>query len=168
MKKLCYYDQFLTTEQKNAVDALNGYRLELAVKGYAGKELAISKPGKVDVSLPIAGKVRRVEIKQNGGDFRLSCKGNSYIVYAVYIDPDKPLREQFGYVMPMDVFRTCGNALHHIRAEKIDSAGHKKMALQTLYNYKQGDFHGAKAFKLSAMWEEMGAIPFKEFFNGAE
>ena len=143
-----------------------GYLLELAVKDYADKPLSISKPGRVDISLRIAGKLRRVEVKQNGGDFRYNCKGSSYIAYAVYINPDKPLSEQFGYVMPLSVFKTCGYALNHIRTEKTDSAGHTKMALQTLYNYKKSDFHGAKAFKLSAMWEEAGAIPFKEFFKG--
>lgn len=166
MKTLNTYKNSLTAEQLNAVDAINGYLLELAVKDYAGQELTISKPGKVDIRLAIDGKRRCVEVKQNGGDFRRSCKGNSYIVYAVYIDGNKPLREQFGYVMPMTVFREIGNSLKHIRAEKIDSAGNKKMSLQTLYNYSKGDFHGAKAFKLSEAWEEAGAIPFKNFFKG--
>lgn len=164
MKLNDYYGN-LTEQQRNAVDAINGYLLEYAVKDYAHKKLAISKPGKVDLSLPIDGKLRRVEVKQNGGDFRYNCKGNSYIVYAVYIDGNKPLREQFGYVMPMEVFRTAGYTLNHIRTEKKDSKGNVKMSLQTLYNYSKQDFHGAKAFKLSALWEEMGAIPFKEFFK---
>ena len=164
MKTLNTYYNSLTDEQKNALDAINGYLLELAVKDYAHKPLVISKPGHVDVSLTIGGKLCRVEVKQNGGDFRFNCKGNSYIAYAVYIEPGKPLREQFGYVMPMNVFKACGYALNHIRTEKVDSKGNVKMALQTLYNYKKDDFHGAKAFKLSAMWEAAGAIPFKDFF----
>lgn len=164
MKTLETYRNNLTAEQENAVDAINGYLLELAVKDYFGKTLAISKPGKVDITATIDGHSRRMEVKQNGGDFRYNCKGNSYIAYAVYIEPGKPLREQFGYVMPMKVFRECGYALNHIRAEKVDSKGNTKMALQTLYNYKKDDFHGAKAFKLSAMWEAAGAVSFKDFF----
>ena len=159
------YKANLTPEQLNATDAINGYLLEYAVKDWAHKRLAISKPGKVDLSLPINGKLRRVEVKQNGGDFRFNCKGCTYIAYAVYIDGEKPLAGQFGYVMPMEVFKTAGYALNHIRAEKKDSKGNVKMSLQTLYNYSKQDFHGAKAFKLSALWEEMGAIPFKEFFK---
>ena len=159
-----YFD-FLTDEQRNNACGLLGYLLELAVKDYAHKPLEISKPGKVDISLTIDGKLRRVEVKENGGDFRYGCKGNSYIAYAVYIDGDKPLREQFGYVMPMSVFREVGAELNHIRNEKHDRNGVNKMALQTLYNYKKGDYHGAKAWKLSAMWEAAGAIPFKDFFT---
>ena len=166
MKTLNTYKDNLTVEQLNATDAINGYLLELAVKDYYNKPLSISKPGKLDLTATVDGKARRMEVKQNGGDFRYNCKGCSYIAYAVYIEPDKPLSEQFGYVMPMTVFKTVGYALHHIRTEKQDSAGHTKMALQTLYNYSKADFHGAKAFKLSAMWEEAGAIPFKDFFKG--
>jgi len=159
------YSQFLSAEQLSATDAINGYLLELAVKDYCGKKLVISKAGKVDLSVKIDGRLRRLEVKQNGGDFRYQCKGSSFIAYAVYIDSNKPLSGQFGYVMPMEVFRQCGYALNHIRKEKTDSKGNAKMSLQTLYNYSKDDFHGAKAFKLSAMWEEMGAIPFKEFFQ---
>ena len=165
MKNLNTYLANLTPEQLNATDAINGYLLELAVKDYAGKKLAISPAGKLDLTLTIDGKTRRVEVKQNGGDFRHNCKGSSYIAYAVYIDGNKPLKDQFGYVMPMTVFRECGCKLNHIRSEKTDSKGNSKMSLQTLYNYKAGDFHGAKAFKLSALWEEAGAISFKDFFK---
>lgn len=164
MKTLNQYLDNLTPEQRNAVDAIPGYLLEYAVKDYYHKPLIISKPGKVDITATIDGHARRMEVKQNGGDFRYNCKGNSYIAYAVYINPNKPLREQFGYVMPMSVFKACGYALNHIRTEKTDSKGNTKMALQTLYNYKKGDFHGAKGFKLADAWEAAGAIPFKEFF----
>ena len=64
-----YFD-FLTDEQRNNACGLLGYLLELAVKDYAHKPLEISKPGKVDISLTIDGKLRRVEVKENGGDFR--------------------------------------------------------------------------------------------------
>ena len=164
MKTINQYLNNLTPEQRNAVDAIPGYLLEYAVKDYYHKPLVISKPGKVDITATIDGHARRMEIKQNGGDFRYNCKGNTYIAYAVYIDPNKSLREQFGYVMPMEIFKACGYALNHIRTEKTDSKGNTKMALQTLYNYKKGDFHGAKGFKLADAWEAAGAIPFKEFF----
>lgn len=162
---LIYYYQFLSDAQKNATDALFGYLLELAVKDFFNRPLVISSAGRIDLSAVINGKLRRLEVKQNGGDFRTAGKGSSYIAYSIYIDVNKPLSEQFGYVMPMSVFRECGNALNLIRSEKTDSAGHSKMSLQTLYNYKKNDYHGAKAFKLSALWEENGAIPFKEFFK---
>lgn len=164
MKTINQYLDNLTPEQRNAVDAIPGYLLEYAVKDYYHKPLVISKPGKVDITATIDGHACRMEVKQNGGDFRYNCKGNSYIAYAVYIDPNKPLREQFGYVMPMSVFKACGYALNHIRTEKTDSKGNTKIALQTLYNYKKGDFHGAKGFKLADAWEAAGAIPFKDFF----
>lgn len=165
MKTLAYYYQFLTEAQRNATDAIFGYLLELAVKDFFNRPLVISPAGKVDLSAVIAGKVRRLEVKQNGGDFRTAGKGSSIIAYAVYVDINKTLAEQFGYVMPMTVFRECGNALNLIRSEKTDSAGHTKMSLQTLYNYKADDFHGKKAFKLADAWEESGAVTFKEFFK---
>ncbi|MBO7716968.1 MAG: hypothetical protein J6S85_25605 [Methanobrevibacter sp.] len=166
MNTLDSYLVNLTAEQLRATDAINGYLLELAVKDYFHKPLVISKPGKLDLTATIDGKARRMEVKQNGGDFRYNCKGCSYIAYAVYIEPGKPLSEQFGYIMPMSVFKAVGYALNHIRTEKTDSAGHTKIALQTLYNYRKGDFHGAKAYKLADMWEQAGAITFKDFFKG--
>lgn len=165
MRTLNSYFDNLTDEQRNNLDAIDGYLLELSIKDYYGKPLVISKAGKVDLSVVIDGKLRRLESKQNGGDFRHECKGSSYMAYAVYIEEGKPLNQQFGYVMPMTVFKACGYALNHIRKEKKDADGMVKMSLQTLYNYKKADFHGAKAFKLSAMWEENGAIPFKDFFT---
>jgi hypothetical protein len=165
MLTLNSYSSILTPEQKNATDAYNGYLLELAVKDYYHKTLAISKPGKLDLQIMVDGHKRNCEVKQNGGDFRFECKGNSYIAYCVYIEPGKDLRHQLGYVMPMTVFKTAGYALNHIRKEKLDSKGNCKMALQTLYNYTKADFHGKKAFKLIDMWEENGAVPFKDFFT---
>ena len=166
MKKLGEYYAYLTEEQKNAKDALYGYLLELAVKDYCGKKLVISKPGHIDVSMNVNGVLRRIEIKQNGGDFRHLCKGNSYVAYAVFIDPEADLAHQLGYFIPMPVFREAGFALNHIRAEKKCKAdGVYKTALQTLYNYKQASFHGVKAFKLIDMWEAGGAITFKDMFG---
>ena len=165
MFNLVYFIQYLSTQQLNAVDALNGYLLELAVKAWAGKKLAVSSAGHVDLSVMIDGKVRRLEVKQNGGDFRSAGKGSTWIAYAVYIEPGKPLSEQFGYVMPMETFREIGYQLNLIRSEKTDSKGNSKMSLQTLYNYSKADFHGKKAFKLADAWENAGAIPFKEFFK---
>ena len=165
MFALSYFIQFLSSAQLNAVDAINGYLLELAVKAYYGKTLTVSPAGRVDLSAVIGGKLRRLEVKQNGGDFRTAGKGSSWIAYAIYIEPGKPLSEQFGYVMPMETFREIGYELNLIRSEKTDSAGHTKMSLQTLYNYSKADFHGKKAFKLADAWEDAGAIPFKEFFR---
>lgn len=165
MNALSYFAQFLTAAQVNATCAFYGYLLELAVKAWAGKRLAISSAGRVDLSAVIDGKLRRLEVKQNGGDFRHSGKGSSYIAYAIYIDPSKPLTAQLGYVMPMSVFRETGTALNFIRDEKADSKGNSKMALQTLWNYSKDDFHGRKAEKLMDAWEAAGAIPFKEFFK---
>lgn len=159
------YSAVLTPEQKNAIDARNGYLLELAIKDYYHKKLVISKPGKLDLQIAVDGHKRNCEVKQNGGDFRFECKGNSYIAYCVYIEPGKDLRHQLGYVMPMTVFKSAGYALNHIRKEKLDSKGNCKMALQTLYNYTKADFHGKKAFKLIDMWEADGAIAFKDFFT---
>lgn len=165
MNILSVFAQYLTPAQVNAMCAFYGYLLELAVKSWAGKPLVISSAGRVDLSVMIDGKLRRLEVKQNGGDFRHSCKGSSWIAYAVYIDPSKPLKGQLGYVMPMSVFREIGTALNFIRDEKVDSKGNSKMALQTLWNYSKNDFHGRKAEKLMDAWEEAGAIPFKEFFK---
>ena len=165
MEKLNYYYNFLSEEQKKAVDAIPGYLLEFAVKDYFHKTLAISKPGKLDLQIMVDGHKRNCEVKQNGGDFRFECKGNSYIAYCVYIEPGKDLRHQLGYVMPMTVFKSAGYALNHIRKEKLDSKGNCKMALQTLYNYTKADFHGRKAFKLIDLWEAGGAVAFKDFFT---
>lgn len=162
---LIYFAQFLTDAQRNS-DGYYGYLLELAICYHYGRPLVISPANAHDIVFTDSnGKRRFMESKQNGGEFRHYCKGNSYISYAVFIDPYKTLPEQFGYVMPLDVFRTCGKALNHIRTEKKDADGSVKIALQTLYKYKDGDFHGAKAFKLSTLWEENGAIPFKEFYK---
>jgi hypothetical protein len=165
MRILRDYIQYLTDKQLNAVDALWGYVLELAIKDYYGLPLVISPAGKTDIRAVIDGHLRLCESKQNGGDFRTAGKGNSYMMYSVYVDLDADLRHQFGYVMPMRVFRECGYALNHIRSEKSDHNGLTKMSLQTLYVYKQGDFLGKKAFKLADLWEENGAVPFKEFFK---
>lgn len=165
MEKLGNFRRFFTEAQERAIDAHPGYLLEYAVKAYSGAAMKISEPGKTDLRFEIDGKLRYVEVKQNGGDFRHACKGNSYIMYAIYIDENKPLSGQFGYVMPMSVFKAIGGGpLHHIRSVKKDRSGLEKMSLQTLYNYKKGDFHGAKAYKLADAWEGAGAIPFKEFF----
>ena len=166
MRILNDYIQYLTSEQLGNECGRYGYLLELAVKDYFHKPLVISKAGHIDLTITVNGKSRRCEVKENGGDFRFECKGSSVVAYAVYIDGSKTLAEQFGYMINMPAFKTCGYALNHIRTEKKDKDGNNKMSLQTLYNYKKGDFHGAKAFKLSAMWEEFGAISFKDFFVG--
>lgn len=165
MEKLNYYYNFLTEEQKRAKDAINGYLLELAVKDYYGLPLVISKAGKRDLKITVNGKVHYCEVKQNGGDFRFECRGSSYIAYSVYIEPEKDLRHQLGYLMPMTVFKSAGYALNHIRKEKLDSKNNCKMSLQTLYDYAKADFHGKKAFKLIDMWEADGAVAFKDFFT---
>lgn len=165
MKNLGDYVAYFTEAQLRAHDSFWGYLLEYAVKDYAHAPMVISEPGKTDVRMVIDGKLRHVETKQNGGDFRHACKGNSYIAYAVYIDVNKPLREQFGYVMPMKLFKEIGGGpLHHIRSVKKDRSGLEKMSLQTLYVYKSDSFLGAKGYKLADAWEAAGAIPFKEFF----
>lgn len=164
MFNLNEFRRFFTAEQERATDAHMGYLLEYAIKYYFGADMNISDPGKRDLKVSIDGHVRFIEIKQNGGDFRHACKGNSYIMYCIYIDENKPLREQFGYVMPMATFKAVGAELNFFRSEKKDKAGNVKMSLQTLYNYKKGDFHGAKGYKLADAWEAAGAIPFKDFF----
>ena len=165
MFNLCFFEQFFTAEQARATDARKGYLLELAIKSYFGADMNISDPGKRDLKVSIDGHMRFIEIKQNGGDFRHACKGSSYIMYCIYIDENKPLCEQFGYVMPMTTFKAVGAELNFFRSEKKDKAGNVKMSLQTLYNYKKDDFHGAKGYKLADAWEAAGAIPFKEFFR---
>lgn len=171
MFPLSFYLAFLTPEQLANACALYGYLLELAIKDYRdsyahdASRLVISKAGHVDLSLMIDGKLRRVEVKQNGGEFRHLCRGSSYIAYAIYIEPDLPLRQQFGYVLPMRDFKTAGASVNLFRYDKEDGDGYRKLALQTLYNYKAGDFHGRKAEKLADALETLGAIPFKEFFT---
>ena len=164
MHILSYYIQFLTAEQLANTCGFYGYLLELAIKDFFGKPLVISAEGKIDISVMYDGKLRRAEIKQNGGQFRSAGKGNSLMFYAVYIEPEKTLAEQFGYIMPMEIFRAIGFELNHIRKEKLDGDGYRIMALQTLYNYSKADFHGAKAGKLADEWTENGAITFKDFF----
>lgn len=158
------FEKLLTVKELANPNGYHGFLLEYAVKWYSGQVMKIADIGKPDCKLTISGKNRIVEIKQNGGNFYSACKGSSFIAYAVFIDPEKTLREQFGYIMPMGDFKMCGTALNHIRGEKRDR-GAVKMALQTLYDYKKADFHGTKAFKLADMWEEAGAIPFKDFFK---
>ena len=161
------YIFYLTPEQLNATHALMGYLLELAVKDFFGLQLVISKPGSNDLwRVPIHGALRVVEAKENGGDFRHYGLGNSFIFYAVFIDPSKDLRGQLGYLIPMRTFRTAGDDLHHIRHDKKDRKGNSKVSLQGLYNYKQGDYHGVKAFKLIDRWtEDIETETFKEFFQ---
>ena len=165
LHKLVYYAQFLTAEQLNNACGYYGYLLELAIKDYFGKPLVISPEGKIDISVSFNGKLRRAEIKQNGGQFRSAGKGNSLMFYSVYIEPEKTLPEQLGYIMPMELFRSVGFSLKHIRTEKLDGDGYRIMALQTLYNYSKSDFHGAKAGKLADTWEDGGAVTFKSFFK---
>lgn len=166
MYPLSYYIQFLTASQI-ANDGFYGYVLELAVKDFFGLPLVISEAGHNDCwRVPIDGKDRVLEVKQNGGDFRTAGKGNSFMAYAVYIDLNRDLAHQFGYMMPMEIFRQVGNGdLHHIRAEKKDHNGALKMSLQTLYVYKKNDYLGKKAFKLADAWEDAGAVSFKDFFK---
>lgn len=162
---LAYYVSFINPELLANTCGLYGYVLELAIKDYFHKPLTISKSGHVDLSIPFNGQLRRLEVKQNGGEFRHYCKGSTIIAYSTFVDMGKPLNEQFGYIMEMSTFKECGFSLKHIRSEKPDGHGGTKMALQSLYNYSKGDFHGAKAFKLSELWESCGAIPFKDFFK---
>ena len=164
MENLVAFISFLSDSQINATCALFGYLLELAVKSFFGMPMTISPAGKPDITIPINGKNRRTEIKQNGGDFRSNCKGESYIAYCVYVDINKPLNQQFGYIVKKSVFIDCANQVNMIR-EKTDSKGYKKTSLQTVYNYKLNDFHGSKGYKLADLLEQHGAIPFKEFFK---
>lgn len=168
-KPLSYYLQFLTEDQRNDACAWRGYLLELAVKDYYGKPLVISPPGTLDLSGMVFDHLRRLEVKSNGGDFYNAGKGSSFILYAVFVDPDLDLRHQEGYLIPMEVFRKAGYALHHIRTEKHyrNKKGELKvkMSLQTLYNYTSADYHGRKAEKLTDLWLEGGAIDFKSFFK---
>ena len=158
-------DALLTETERNNTCGYYGIILEYACKWYNGQKLEIAKPGKPDLRFVVDGKKRVVEVKENGGNFYTCGKGNTFIFYAVYIDMEKMLKDQFGYVIPMPAFREAAAAFNHIRSEKKDR-GLTKMALQTLYNYSKGDFHGTKALKLAAMWEELGAISFKDFFKG--
>ena len=161
---LSFYARFLSDSELRNTCGYYGYLLELAIKDFFGLPLVISDPKKHDLRITLDGKKRFVEVKENGGNFYNLCRRDSFIFYAVYIDVNKPITGQFGYFMPLSVFRSCGFELKHIRTEKRDG-NEIKTALQTLYNYSKGDFHGAKAFKLSTLWEENGAISFKEFFN---
>ena len=164
LPNLVYYVQFLTDAQRYS-DGFFGYVLELAVKDFFNLPLLISPPEKKDVKATIYDNSKHyIEVKQNGGDFRSACHGSGMIAYTVYIDLDKPLNQQFGYVMPMSIFRTVGAELKHIRSEKKDKNGNLKMSLQSLYNYKENDYHGKKAFKLADSWEDNGAITFKDCF----
>lgn len=167
---LSFYRQFLTPEEKANTCALHGFLLELAIKDYRDgykhdpARLVISKAGHVDLSLVIDGKLRRVESKQNGGEFRNYCRGSSYMAYAIYIDEDKPLAGQFGYIVSRQDFIACGDSVNLFRSKK-DNDKYTKLSLQTLYNYAEADFHGKKAFKLADALEDAGAITFKEFFG---
>lgn len=168
-KPLSYYDQFLTEAQRNDACGYHGYLLELAVKDFYGRPLVISPRGKLDLSGEVYGHLRRLEVKSNGGDFYNAGKGSSFILYAVYVDPDEDLRHQEGYLIPMKLFRQVGYALNHIRGEKSykDDKGvtRYKMSLQTLYNYSKADYHGRKAEKLIDLWLDGGAVDFKSFFT---
>lgn len=167
---LSFYRQFLTPDQLANTCAIQGFLLELAIKDFRDNykhdpaRLVISKAGHVDLSLIIDGKLRRVECKENGGEFRNYCRGSSYMAYAVYIDEDKPLAGQFGYIAPRADFIAAGDSVNLFRSKK-DNGKYMKLSLQTLYVYKQADFHGKKAFKLADALEDAGAITFKEFFG---
>ena len=166
MKALSYYEQFIPEDRKNTLKTtLCGYCLELSIKDYLGLPLVLSPAGKVDVTMPINGKNRKTEIKQNGGDWRNNCKGESFVAYCPYVDLDKPLNQQFGYIVVKTAFVRCAEKVNLIRHGKKDSKGYSKDSLQTVYNYKLNQFHGAKAFKFTALLEdETNALTFKEYF----
>lgn len=152
---------------------LYGYALELAVKHYFGLPLDISRDNNIDVIAEIDGKRHFLEVKTGSspcvslradGSEKNELKTCSFFGYAIYIDPNKTLAGQFGYILPSSIIRKTGFETGFLR-ETVRSDGKPTIKTQTLYNYKKNDYHGTKAFKLSALWEENGAIPFKEFFK---
>ena len=87
------------------------------------------------------------------------------MAYSFYVDLDKPLCKQYGYVMSMKDFLSIGFELNHIKAGTENGGKNRCLKTQTVYNNSKKAFHGKKAFKLEERYLQVDAVSFKEFFK---
>lgn len=149
----------------NSCSAL-GLALELAVKDFFGLPLDISKARGIDIVATIDGKRRFVEVKSNYSPLSEAVDRSSIMVYCFGVQPEKPLCEQWGYVLAKKDFMEIGKSLNHITIKK-NSKGRPETVTQTVWNNKKQQPHGAKAYKLEDAYIAAGAVSFGEFFGRA-
>lgn len=142
-----------------------GLALELAVKDFYGLPLNISGRKGIDIIFTDDdGNKRFMEVKSNSSPIGNAVNRSSVMAYAFFIDVNKTLDNQYGYVMDKKIFLEIGYKLNHIKNGTSAGGKAKCIKTQTVYNYSKNEFHGAKAFKLEDEYLNVGAIPFSEFF----
>lgn len=174
MKNLSYYANLLLEGEihykgrKSSIVKPNscsllGFALELAVKDYLGLEMSISRSRQADTIFSDEKGRHFLEVKSNSSPFDASKCGT--IAYAFFVDLEKPLNKQWGYVMPMKLFKEIGYSLNHIKSGTSNGGRNfVEEKTQTVWNYSKNAPHGAKAYKLEDAYLENGAISFEEWF----
>ena len=143
-------------------DGFYGMVFEASIKHALGREATVSPCGRVDLQ---CGK--RYEVKQNGGELypvsRNEVRGVSMVIYAPWIDMNKPLESQVAFVVDRHEFIDILEATKCLRGRKLSSDGREVVSVQTLYNYKLGAPHGAKGRKLIAEFYRRGCKTLAEW-----
>ena len=149
-----------------------GFALELAVKDYYGLPLVISRQRGIDVITEVNGKRTFIEVKSNSSPLAIGVSRSSLMCYACFVDINKPLNRQKGYVINRSDFVDIGIKLNHIktgtsnyRANNGKPSFNTCLKTQTVYNYSKGEYHGKKWFKLEDEYIEHGGISFRDWFT---
>lgn len=175
MKKLQYYADLLkngeicykgTKKQVIVNDcSVRGLALEIAIKDYHGQKMEISGQKQLDLIFTINGKKHFAEIKSNSSPIDVTFNKNSVIFYAFGIQLDKPLNQQYAYIVPKKDFLSIGYELKHIKEGTTSNGRIKCYKTQTVWNNSKQAPHGSKCFKLEDRYIQAGAIPFSEYFK---
>ena len=147
--------------------SIRGYALELAVKAHYGLPLTISKARSNDIIFADENGARHfMEVKSNSSPID-GCLGRSSVMAYVFgVSLDKPLTEQWGYVLPLKSFMAIGTAMGHIKSgTTAGGAAEVEYKTQTVWNNSKGEPHGTKAYKLEDAYQASGAVSFKEWFK---
>lgn len=163
----------LTQAQNNGNANLHGVcgnqgdAFELAIKDALGLSLKVSKEHTIDVRFCIDGKrLNKIEIKQNGGELRNDCRGNSYIIYAPFVDMNKSIYEQpAAYILKRSTFidMISDPRVKILRHNKKTSKGTLIDALQTTWVYTKNEPLGNKAQHFIELAEELGIVKLSDW-----
>lgn len=145
---------------------IRGLALELAVRDYFDLPLVIGTQRQNDIVFRDEDDRRHfMEVKSNSSPLDGILNRSSMISYAFFVDLDRPLNEQMGYVLKLKKFMDIGLSLGHIKSGTTKGGEVAvEYKTQTVYNYSKMEFHGKKAFKLAEAYAQAGAQSFEEFF----
>lgn len=144
--------------------SIKGFALELAVKDFFNLPLEISGQRQIDVIATINGQRRHLEVKSNSSPICNGLIHSSIMVYAFGIDLNKPLNQQYGYIINKADFMAIGTALNHFKIGTVNGGKATTVKTQTVWNNSKNAPHGTKAYKLEDEYIKHGGLSFEEFF----